>query len=157
MTQASAQTPEHDVEPPPQPRLVLFIENSCMYCQDVLRALEPLELNVELRDITHDLEARKAIVDATGRATVPVLRVTDEDAEPRWLHESLDIIRELRRIAGVASPAPAWVDKLAQLSRPVGLGMMLGSILVSQPTSQWLMWIGVAVFGFGFARRLFIR
>lgn len=141
---------------PEQPRLRLYYEESCGYCRDVLRALEPLELSVELVDIADDPRARSDLLAARGRGTVPVLRVGDgEISDDRWKPESLDIIRELRRLAGVSPPVPPWFDRVVQLSRPIGLGMMFGSIFVQGTASNWLMGAGLAVFALAFIRRMF--
>lgn len=150
----------------PQARLVLYYEDRCGYCRDVLRALEPLDLNVELRDVANDPAARAELVAARGRARVPMLYIDgggparsdahDADRAKRWLPESLDIIRELRSLAGVTNRVPPWIDRVSQLSRPLGLGMMIGSIFVEGVASSWLMGCGLAVFMLVFVRRLFV-
>lgn len=155
--------------------LHLYYDPTCAYCRDVLRALEPLELNVTLHDVDADADARSRLVAAMGRARVPVLEII-RDAPPegdlsgaglderaadlpttrrRWMAESLDIIRELRTLAGHPTQA-AWVDQVARLSRPVGLGMMLGALLVEGPMATALLIGGAVVFGLGLLRRLFL-
>ncbi len=81
-------SPPSDAPSPDRPRtLVLYQYASCPYCRRVLRALDRLGLEVELRDTLADPTVRKELLDATGRTTVPCLFI---DGEP--LFESLDII-----------------------------------------------------------------
>ena len=60
----------------------------------VRRAIAELELEIPLRDILQDPQNLNDLVDATGRRTVPCLRI-EEGNEERWLHESRDIIAYL--------------------------------------------------------------
>ena len=93
--------------------LTLYHFESCPYCKRVRRALADLGLEVALRDIQRDSGARVALQEATGRTTVPVLRI---EAEDRWMPESADIIRYLygrfgdgRRPPLRVSIDPRWV------------------------------------------------
>jgi len=56
-----------------------------------------LELDIELRDILQKREYREELFAATGRQTVPCLRI-EEAGEVRWMHESRDIIRYLETL-----------------------------------------------------------
>ena len=56
----------------------------------------------ELRDIHADPQRLRELVDATGRQTVPCLRISGEAGESRWVHESSDIIAYLRERFGEA-------------------------------------------------------
>jgi glutathione S-transferase len=47
--------------------------------------------NFPLKDIMRDGDARRALIDGGGRATVPCLRI-DRGEQVLWLYESLDII-----------------------------------------------------------------
>ena len=67
----------------------------CPYCARVLRAIEELDLEVPLRNTMQDPGHRSALVEATGRGTVPVLRIEGADGDVEWLPESADIIRYL--------------------------------------------------------------
>lgn len=81
--------------------LTLYARGGCWYCQSVLRAIERLGLDVEVRNIWESEEAARELLQATGRLTVPVLRIRDTDGDIRWLPESADIIRHLEaRAAG---------------------------------------------------------
>lgn len=77
-------------------RLSLYYYDTCGYCRRVLRVIDELGLDVELRHIYHDAEHREALVEARGRTTVPVLRIQEPDGGDHWLPESRDIIDYLR-------------------------------------------------------------
>jgi len=82
-----------------EPGLSLYQFPGCPYCQRVRDALKRLKLDVEMRDITAQPQYRDELVRATGRGTVPVLRIEDTPGSVRWLPESLDIIRYLEERA----------------------------------------------------------
>ena len=80
-------------------KLALYEYPSCPYCSLVLRALEDLGdlgVDVELCNVMEDRERLDELVNATGRRTVPVLRIESEDGEVEWMPESRDIIRYLQ-------------------------------------------------------------
>jgi len=84
------------------PKLSLYHYDGCPYCARVRSAIERLGLDVELRNIHQHSEYRSELRRATGRSTVPCLRIK-RDSGTQWMHESLDIIRFLEReIAGAA-------------------------------------------------------
>ena len=80
---------------PVQDKLVLYHSRTCPYCAIVTSAIDRLGLDVELREIFEDTRYRDQLVEARGRATVPVLRITSPDGEQRWMPESRDIVRYL--------------------------------------------------------------
>ncbi len=81
--------------------LTLYARDGCGYCYRVLRAIEHLGLDVEVRNIWQSEEAARELLQASGRLTVPVLRIRDAGGDIRWLPESADIIRYLEaRAAG---------------------------------------------------------
>jgi len=93
--------------------LTLYHFATCPYCLRVRRAIDDLNVEVELRDIHQDPSAAQALHDATGRTTVPVLYIADDDA---WMPESTDIVRFLyarfgdgRRPPLSARLNPQWV------------------------------------------------
>jgi len=90
---------------PDQPHdLVLYGYSTCPYCQRVFRALDELSLTVPRRDPNRDAEARRSLVEATGRTQVPCLFIDDVP-----LLESADIVAWLRAysVHGQAGSAPA--------------------------------------------------
>jgi len=75
----------------------LYHFEGCPYCTRVRKVLDELDLDVELRDTLYDGDNAAELVQATGRQTVPVLRIEQPDGSVRWLPESADIIAYLRK------------------------------------------------------------
>jgi glutaredoxin len=90
---APSDTPEED-------KLALYHFTGCPFCSMVRANIERLGVEVELRDIFEDDHYRDELIDARGRATVPVLRITSPHGEERWLPESRDIVRYLEKVVG---------------------------------------------------------
>ncbi len=80
------------------PSLALYHYEGCPYCTLVRDAMARLGLDIELRDILRNAEHRDELTTATGRSTVPCLRIEAVSAEVRWMHESRDIIGYLERL-----------------------------------------------------------
>jgi len=76
--------------------LALYHYEGCGYCARVRRALADLDVEVELRDIERDSAHLRALVEARGRRTVPVLRIRHPEGD-EWMPESSDIVAYLRR------------------------------------------------------------
>ena len=72
--------------------VALYEYMSCPYCARVRNALAGMGLEVESRDIQLDRQRLQELIDATGRTTVPCLRI-ESDRGVEWMHESRDIIR----------------------------------------------------------------
>jgi glutathione S-transferase len=85
--------------------LSLYKFDGCPYCQRVRQAMLRLGLDIELRDIHAEPRYRRELIEATGRGTVPCLRIDEGGGKVRWLHESLDIIAFLERHFPAAAPA----------------------------------------------------
>ena len=64
----------------------------CPYCQRVLRAVDALGLDIELRNTLRSSECRAELYQATGRMTVPVLRIDAGQGQFDWLPESAAIL-----------------------------------------------------------------
>jgi glutaredoxin 2 len=79
--------------------LSLYHYDSCPYCARVRRVIAELGVEVELRDIEEDAGHLRALVEARGRRTVPVLRIRHAEGD-EWMPESADIIRYLRERFG---------------------------------------------------------
>ncbi|OHV10583.1 glutaredoxin family protein [Kushneria phosphatilytica] len=75
--------------------LVLYQFPACPFCQRVLRQIEQLDLDIELRDTRRDPEARQELQQGGGRTMVPCLRITKDDGSVEWMYESEDINRFL--------------------------------------------------------------
>jgi glutaredoxin 2 len=76
-------------------RYSLYYYDSCPFCARVLRALKGFKVDVELRDILTDSKHRSALQKATGRTTVPCLRI-ETGTDSKWMFESMDIMRFLQ-------------------------------------------------------------
>ena len=88
---APSATPEQDT-------LALYYSRTCPYCIMVLSAIDKLGIDVELMEINDEPKYREELVEARGRATVPVLRITAPDGEQRLMPESRDIVRYLKTL-----------------------------------------------------------
>jgi len=77
-------------------KLALYHYDSCPFCNIVRRAIDELGATVELRNIHSSSRVLNELVEATGRRTVPCLRIEPDDGEVRWMHESSEIVRYLR-------------------------------------------------------------
>jgi glutaredoxin len=87
-------------EAPREDRLTLYHFDGCPFCTRVRRAIDVLGLDVELRSIYEDPSYMNELLEARGRATVPVLRITGADGQDRWMPESADIVRYLQATYG---------------------------------------------------------
>ena len=88
---------------PAQDRLALYYFDGCPFCVRVLRVIDALGIEVELRNIYREPEHLAALREARGRTTVPVMRITSADGEERWMPESADIVRYLQATYGQAA------------------------------------------------------
>ena len=95
-----AKVPGHVPAPDQERSLALYKYDACGFCQRVMRALDELELDVEMRDTMRSSEHRAELVRRTGRTQVPCLII---DEQP--LLESADIVAWLRAYAGRETPA----------------------------------------------------
>ena len=77
-------------------KLALYYFGSCPFCRMVLGAIDELGIDVERRNIMESVQHRDDLIEARGRATVPVLRITSPDGTDRWMPESRDIVRYLQ-------------------------------------------------------------
>jgi glutaredoxin 2 len=77
-------------------KFALYYYDSCPFCQRVLRVLPNLNVEVEKRNVISSSEHRKEHYEATGRSTVPCLRMEDDNGQVTWMFESADIIRFLQ-------------------------------------------------------------
>lgn len=85
---------------PDKDHLALYHLETCPFCLMVRAAIDKLGIDVELRSITQDPDYYDDLVEARGRATVPVLRITSPDGDERWMPESRDIISYLEKTYG---------------------------------------------------------
>lgn len=76
--------------------LSLYQFHGCPFCARVRSAADQLGIRLELRDTLSRRDYAKEVYEATGRGTVPVLRIEGKSGAVRWLPESADIVRYLR-------------------------------------------------------------
>ena len=76
-------------------KLILYTRNWCGYCTMVKRAVTQLGLTLEERNIWDDPQWQNELMQARGRATVPVLLRQSADGKSEWMGESRDIIQYL--------------------------------------------------------------
>ena len=67
---------------PMTPRYELFIMPACPYCQKVLRFMERRGIEMPLRDITSDPDAREELVRVGGMSQVPCLLTSPPTLTP---------------------------------------------------------------------------
>ena len=123
------------MDSPAKPPLALYHSPTCAYSRRVRAAIRRLGIDVDLRDRANP-EHREELRAATGRVTVPVLRI-EEGGEVRWMPESEDIIDFLFERAGrersAASRHLPLAMRLAALACVVAgaaLGNAAGGILL---------------------------
>jgi len=74
----------------------LYHYQSCPFCVFTIRAIEGLNLHVELRDILKDPAHRSTLITEGGKQQVPCLRIESPEGQVQWLYESRDIVDYLR-------------------------------------------------------------
>lgn len=79
----------------------LYKTDLCGFCHRVRRFAEANEIDLPVVDVNYDRDAFRELLDATGRTTVPCLRIQRGD-EVEWMFESLDIMRYIGEKHGVS-------------------------------------------------------
>lgn len=79
------------------PKLSLYHRNFCWFCSRVISEIKSLDLEIEGKNVWQDSDALHELQQATGRTTVPVLRIETEGAVT-WLPESEDIVQYLNTL-----------------------------------------------------------
>lgn len=90
---------QHDVSAGDE--LALYTAPLCAFSWRVTRAIKRLGLDVEMRNVLLHPAYRNELIEARGRATVPVLWIRSPDGTVRWMPESLDIIHYLEQTYGL--------------------------------------------------------
>lgn len=83
----------------PPRRLSLYHYDGCPFCARVREAVARLDVELELRNTLEDPAHARDLMAATGRRTVPCLRIEENGGE-RWMHESAEIVGWLEREYG---------------------------------------------------------
>lgn len=74
--------------------LSLYQYDFCPYCIVTRRAIDKLNLKIEIRDTLKKPKNRQELIAEGGMSQVPCLRIDKKDST-RWLYESADIIKYL--------------------------------------------------------------
>jgi len=72
--------------------LALYQTEGCSYCVRVRHFVEQAGKSLEVRDLRANPDYFQELVAATGRRTVPCLRIETAPGEFEWMHESAHII-----------------------------------------------------------------
>ena len=93
--------PEEQAEVDNETRnLALYHFNGCPFCVKVHRAIQRLALDVPLRDVRQDPDARQELRAGGGSEQVPCLRIREQGGDERWMYESADIVAYLEERFG---------------------------------------------------------
>jgi len=76
----------------------LYYYDQCPFCQLVLRGLNAINAQVELKNTLTTPVNRQELMQGGGRTTVPCLRITDQNGQVNWMYESGDIARYLQKL-----------------------------------------------------------
>jgi len=76
----------------------LYYYDQCPFCQLVLRGLNSINAQVELKNTLTTPSNRQELMQGGGRTTVPCLRITQENGQVQWMYESGDIARYLQKL-----------------------------------------------------------
>ena len=81
-------------------QLALYYSPICAFCVRVIRVIEQLGIDVEMRNTLQVPAHYNDLVEARGRATVPVLWIKSADGAVHWMPESEDIMSYLKKRYG---------------------------------------------------------
>lgn len=79
-------------------KLSLYHHGFCFFCSRVIRTIKQQKLAVESKNVWQDEAALSELRQATGRTTVPILRIESSQGEVSWMPESNDIVRYLKSL-----------------------------------------------------------
>ncbi len=75
----------------------LYQFHSCPFCVKVRRAMQRLNLPIELRDAKNNQMFRDELQQQGGKLKAPCLRIEKSDGTVEWMYESNDIIAYLEK------------------------------------------------------------
>ena len=80
-------------------KLTLYQDPLCPFCMRVKQFLSSRNIEMPMRNTMMDVAAYKELVTGGGRATVPCLRIEQDDGAVEWMYESLDIIKYIDQVS----------------------------------------------------------
>ncbi|MBX2799865.1 MAG: glutathione S-transferase N-terminal domain-containing protein [Myxococcales bacterium] len=127
------------------PKLALYLFEGCPYCERVRAAVRDLQLQVEERDVRRDAAHATDLQAATGRGTVPVLRI-EEGSDTRWLPESADIVDHLYVTYGEGrSPTLLATRTIPQVAVGIAMALAVTAYFTEPPVRGWLLVVAVMI------------
>lgn len=85
--------------------LTLFYSPYCGFCVYVLKAMQAMDVEMNMRNVNEERGHRRELIQGGGRGMVPCLRITEPDGSERWMYESRDIVRYLTDRFSESPPA----------------------------------------------------
>ncbi len=76
----------------------LYYYDQCPFCQMVLRKLNDINVQVDLKNTLSDPCHRQDLIQGGGRSMVPCLRISDDNGQVKWMYESRDIMHFLQNL-----------------------------------------------------------
>lgn len=130
-------------------RLSLYKFAGCPYCSRVEMAVKDLGLDIEQRDVRQSADHAKALKEATGRTTVPVLRTDSGDAT-EWLPESADIVKHLYAVYGDGKQPSFFASSAVPLiGKAIAVALFAGGVLSSGANQLWFFLAAAAAWVLG--------
>jgi glutaredoxin len=84
--------------------LALYQFSTCPFCIKVRQEMRRLSLPIEKRDAQHNVANRDELLQGSGAAKVPCLKIIDANGQTEWLQDSAAIVTYLRaRFAATAA------------------------------------------------------
>lgn len=80
--------------------LSLYCAPTCVFCLKVRLLIRRLNLKIQIKNVQTSMDAHRELVAHGGRSMVPCLCIQQSDGTRKWMYESSDINRYLRRQFG---------------------------------------------------------
>ncbi len=77
--------------------LTLYHTRFCPFCIMVVRVINDLKLDIELRDTASNPAFHSELVAGGGKQQVPCLKIQSTSGDAQWMYESRDIIEYLKQ------------------------------------------------------------
>jgi len=77
-------------------QLTLYQFTTCPNCLRVRQVIMKLEMNIRIKNVRKDPQAREELICGGGKSRVPCLRIDEKNGDTIWIYESNDIISYLK-------------------------------------------------------------